>query len=104
MPTAVERCLGSSNIAKISDSVDGAIVAPAMPEQRAAQRSASRASCENAARIEASAERRGADQQHPAPPDPVAERAHRDQEAGDHEAVDVDDPEQLDAARPEVRG
>jgi hypothetical protein len=28
---AVERCLGSANIAKISDSVDGASVAPAIP-------------------------------------------------------------------------
>jgi hypothetical protein len=30
-PMAIERCLGSSNIAKISDRVDGARVAPAMP-------------------------------------------------------------------------
>ena len=48
------------------------------------------------------AERRGADQQQLPPADAVTERAHRDEEARDHEAVDVDDPEQLGAARPEV--
>ena len=44
----------------------------------------------------------GADEQQLAAADPVAERAHRDEEARDHEAVDVDDPEQLGAARLEV--
>ena len=44
------------------------------------------------------AERAGAGEQHLAPPDPVAERAHGDQGAGDEEAVDVGDPQQLSAA------
>ena len=47
-------------------------------------------------------ERRGADHQHAARADAVAERAHRDQRARDHEPVDVDDPQQLRAARLEV--
>ena len=44
-----------------------------------------------------------ADQQQPAPADPVAERAHRDQEPGQGERVDVDDPQQLGRARCERR-
>jgi hypothetical protein len=48
------------------------------------------------------AERAGADQEQPTAADPVAQRPHRDQEAGNEEAVDVDDPEQLGAARPQV--
>ena len=48
------------------------------------------------------AERRRADQQQPPPADAVAERAHRDEAAGDQEAVDVDDPEQLGGARVQV--
>ena len=48
-------------------------------------------------------ERRSADHQQPATTDAVAERPHRDEEAGDHEPVDVDDPEQLRTARLEVR-
>jgi hypothetical protein len=48
------------------------------------------------------AERGGPDQQEPAAADPVAERAHRDQRARHHEPVDVDDPQQLRAARLEV--
>ena len=101
MPTAVERSFGSSNIAKISDSVDGAIVAPATP--RSARLAISIVGrCGERGEDRGAAECRGADEQHPPPPDPVAERAHRDEEAGDHEAVDVEDPEQLHAARPEV--
>jgi hypothetical protein len=56
---------------------------------------------ENAAIAESDGERGRADQQELAPADAVAERAHRDQEAGDEKAVDVDDPEQLCAGRPE---
>ena len=48
-------------------------------------------------------ERGRTDEQELAPADAVAERAHRDEEAGDHEPVDVDDPQQLGAARLEVR-
>src|SRR6187402_2202736 len=73
MPIANWRCCGSWNMFRISDRVDGARVAPAMP---------------SSARI---------DQQKLAPADAVAERAHRDQEAGDEKAVDVDDPEQFRA-------
>jgi hypothetical protein len=54
--------------------------------------------CEDADR----AERGGADQEQLPPPDPVAKGAHRHEEARDHEPVDVDDPEELGAARVEV--
>ena len=40
--------------------------------------------------------------QHPATTDAVAERAHRDQEPGHHEPVDVGDPQQLGARGLEV--
>ena len=99
--TAIARWRGSWNIEKISESVDGASVAPAMPSRRAAadqHLGRRRERREDRDR----AERRGADQQQLAPADPVAERAHRHEEARDHEAVDVDDPEQLGAARAEV--
>ncbi len=51
-PTAVERSLGSSNIVKMSDSVDGAIVAPAIPRSARLRMRVS-AVGENAARMEA---------------------------------------------------
>ena len=44
-------------------------------------------------------ERRRAGEQQLAAADAVAERAHRDQEAGHQEAVDVDDPQQLRCGR-----
>ena len=44
-----------------------------------------------------------ADQQQAAPAEPVAERAHRDQQPGQRERVDVDDPQQLGRARREGR-
>ena len=99
--TARERWPGSWNMLKMSDRVDGARVAPAMP--RAARLAMSISGVvENAASDRQRAERRRADEQQLAPADAVAERAHGHEEAGDHEPVDVDDPEQLAAARLEV--
>jgi hypothetical protein len=49
-------------------------------------------------------ERGGADQQQFLSADPVTDGAHGDQEACDQEAVDVHDPQLLDAARCEVGG
>jgi hypothetical protein len=43
-----------------------------------------------------------ADQQQPPPADPIPERAHRDEGAGHHEPVHVDDPQQLRARRLQV--
>ena len=86
---------------RISASVDGIRVAPAMPSSaRAAISSlgAVRVGGEHRGR----AERGGADQQQPAAADPVAERAHRDQQAGEDEAVDVEDPQLLGGARLQV--
>jgi hypothetical protein len=45
----------------------------------------------------------GTDQQQTSAPDAVAQRAHRDQKAGQHEAIAVGDPEELRAARVQVR-
>jgi hypothetical protein len=45
---------------------------------------------------------RRADQEQAPAADPVAERAHRDQRAGDHESIDVDDPQELRAARLQI--
>src|SRR6266545_879948 len=46
--------------------------------------------------------RPGDAQQQPAAADAVAQGAHGDQEPGDHEPVDVGDPQQLGAAWPQV--
>ena len=48
------------------------------------------------------AEGGGAEQQEPAAADAVAQRAHRHQQAGQDEAVDVEDPQLLGAARLQV--
>ena len=80
----------------MSDSVEGASVAPATPSSARAAMSIAALRRERREHRRG-AERRGADQQEPPPADAVAERAHRDERAGDEEAVDVDDPEQLRA-------
>ncbi len=102
-PMANWRWCASWNMLRISDSVDGASVAPATPSSARVAISISALS-ENAASDRGGTERRGADQQQPAPTDAVAERAHGDQEAGDQEAVDVDDPQQLRRRRRAARG
>ena len=53
---------------------------------------------ENAASSDAIANPAAPIEQQLAAADAVAERAHRDEQAGDEEAVDVDDPQQLRAA------
>ena len=85
---------------RMSESVDGASVAAAARAARARDQhlGAGRVGGEH----RRDAERRRADQQHLAPADPVAERAHGDQRAGDHEAVDVDDPQQPGRARLQI--
>ncbi len=91
MPMANARSCGSRNMLRMSESVDGASVAAGETLQCARDDQhlgAGRVGGED----RGDAERRGADEQHLAAPDPVAERAHGDQRAGDHEAVDVDDP------------
>ena len=78
----------------MSESVDGASVAPARPCSARATISIS-ALVEKAARTEVTPKAAAPISSTLAAPDPVAERAHGDQRAGDHEAVDVDDPQQL---------
>jgi hypothetical protein len=48
-------------------------------------------------------ERSGPAEQEPSAADPVSQRSHRDERAGDEKAVDVDDPEELGAGGMEVR-
>ena len=94
---AKARCSASWNMLRIRESVDGASVAPATPSSARVgdqHLGAGRERGEHRGR----AERRSADQQQLAAADAVAERAHGDQGAGDQEAVDVDDPQQLGAA------
>ena len=50
------------------------------------------------------AERHRADEQQPAAADPVADRAHREEQAGEDEPVDVEDPQLLGGGRLEVLG
>ena len=100
-PIAKVRSRGWSNMLRISDSVDGASVAPATPSSARAAISIS-ALVESAANTRGEAERAGADQEQAAAADPVAQRPHRDQQPGDQEAVDVHDPQQLRAARLQV--
>ena len=95
------RCPGPGTCVKISDSVEGASVAPAMPSSARLTISISEL-VENAASSEIAPNAAAPIEQQLAAADPVAERAHRDEEARDHEPVDVDDPQQLRAARLEV--
>ena len=77
-----------------SESVDGISMAPKKPSRaRAAISSAALGA--NAASAETSGESGRADEQHPAPAEAVAERAHRHEQAREHERVRVDDPELL---------
>src|SRR4029450_1513669 len=89
IPIAVVRWRGSANMAKISDSVDGARVAPAIP-------SSARLAISCPALVDRAAS--------PDPtPEAVAQCPHGDQDPGDHEPVDVGDPQQLGAAQLQVR-
>ena len=49
-------------------------------------------------------EARAAHEQQPAPADPVAQAAHRDQESGQDQGIGVDDPEQFDAGGGQAAG
>ncbi len=77
---------------RMSESVDGASVAAGEPLQRARDDQHLGAGREGG-EDRRDAEGGRADEQHPAAADAVAERAHGDQRAGDHEPVDVDDPQ-----------
>ncbi len=48
--------------------------------------------------------RSGFDEPHPPSPEPVPQRGHPDEEAGEHQRVDVDDPQLLGAGRLQVGG
>jgi hypothetical protein len=99
-PTAVVRWRGSWNSSRISDSVDGASVAPAAPRRAGGDEhlDARREGGGDRGRRE----RRRPDQQQPAAADAVSEGSHGDEQAGGDEAVDVDDPQQLGGGRPQV--
>ena len=96
-PIANVRCSGSRNMLRISDSVDGASVAPATPSSARVAISIAGAGREGR-QDRGDSKGGGADQEQPPPPDSVAQRAHGDQRSGDQESVDVENPEQLSAA------
>ncbi len=98
---ACPRCRWSGNMLVISASVHGASVAPADAQQRPRDDQHQRADA-NAATADSTAKAVAADQQQPPAADPVAERAHRDDEARHREAVAVADPQLLDAAGPQA--
>ena len=91
---ALARWPASWNMLRISASVDGIRVAPPMPSTARAAIS-SPGFWAYAAATDATPNASGAEHQQPTASDPVAERAHRDQQAGQHEAVDVEDPQLL---------
>ena len=95
-PMATVNCAGSWNMLRNKESVDGAIVAPAIPEQGAGgdQHLGTGGKSGEQRR---QAEQGCADQHELAAADAIAERAHGEQRAGNQEAVNVDDPEQLRA-------
>ena len=76
---------------------------PGQPQQRARRDQHGRAGreCGEEGR---GPERGGADQQQPAPANPVPQVAHGDQPSCDQEPVDVHDPEELGARGPQVGG
>jgi hypothetical protein len=84
-------------------STDGVTAAPATPEQRTADDEHLRA-CGKCRRYGGDAKHDGTDEQQFLPADPVTDGAHGDQEARDQEALDIHDPQLLDAARREVGG
>ena len=93
-----------SRLAKMlrrSDSVEGISIAPNTPMAARAAISHSALGAK-AASAETEAEAGGADEQHPSPAEPVAEHAHRHEQAREHERVGVDDPELLGGRRLEV--
>ena len=87
---------------RISDSVDGMSIAPKNPSAARAAMSGSAVGA-NAAATETTPKPVDADQEHAATAEPVAEAAHGDEQPGQHERVDVDDPELLAAGRRQRR-
>ena len=103
MAIASRRAEASAKMLRISDSVDGISMAPNTPSTaRAATRC--RALGAKAAATDTTAKPRGTDHQQAAPADPVAEAAHRHQQCGQHQRVDVDDPQLGGRGRAEVLG
>ncbi len=82
----------------ISASEDGASDAPATPSSARAAISIA-GLVENAATSEPAANAAPPAEQQSPVTDPIAERAHREQRAGDQEAVDVGDPQQLGSSK-----
>jgi hypothetical protein len=98
---ATVRCRGSRNMLRINDSVDGASVAPAMPNNARAPISIHVRFEQAATPTRCRSLQRAHHQQAPAA-DAIAQAAHRDQQTRDEEPVDVDDPQQLGAAGAQV--
>ena len=94
MAMAFERWVASWNMLRINARVDGIRVAPAMPRMARAAISIS-ALCAYAAADRGQAEADRADQQQSAAAYPIAQRSHGQQQAGEHETVNVQNPELL---------
>ena len=98
---AVRRSRASSKMLRISDSVEGMRVAPKKPSSARPAMSISGLGAEGRQRRRR-AESDGAGHEQAATADAVAEAAHGDEQAGQHQRVDVDDPQQLVAARTQL--
>ena len=98
---ALARSPGSWNMLKISDRVDGAIVAPAMPSSARLAISISGLD-EMADRIEIRPKAPAPTSSSLRRPTRSPTRTHRHEEPGHREPVDVDDPQELGAARTQV--
>ena len=96
MATASRRRLGSGKMLRIRDRVDGISMAPKNPSPA---RPAISHSALGAKAVDGrdGSETRAADEEQPAAADPVAQAAHRHEEAGQDQGIGVDDPEQFDA-------
>ena len=92
--TALVRSASAWKRLRISARVDGIRVAPAIPSTARAAMSIS-ADCAYAARRDAALNATAPIEQQPTPADPVAERAHRQEQPGEDEPVDVEDPQLL---------
>ena len=96
------RCRGSANRPRMSDRVEGASVAPAMPSSARAAISCS-ALREPAASAEAMAKAAAPISSRGRRPTRSPRGAHGDQQPGDQEAVDVHDPQELGGAGCDLR-
>ena len=103
IPRATARCLGTWNIGRISESVDGPSIAAPTPI-RPRQTIRLVAFTDSAAPIDASPKTAAPRGSSAPAAEPIGQHTHGQQQTGDQEHVDVGDPQQLGRARSQVRG